>query len=77
MDECLSLAGKLDGRRGVKRPLTKGCRVKNNNGNKISCFYANARSLRKKFEVLRAYVSQEKPDIIFYNGGMGENFCTE
>ena len=28
-------------------------------------FYANARSLRNKFEELRAYVSQEKQDIIF------------
>ena len=60
-----SVAGKPDGRRGIKRPLTKGRKVKHNNGNKISCFYANARSLRNKFEELRGYVSQEKPDINF------------
>ena len=59
------MAGKLDGRRGIKRLLTKGYKVKHNNGNKIACFYANARSLRNKFEELRAYVSQDKPDIIF------------
>ena len=65
MDECLSLAGKLEDRRGVKRPLAKGGQFNQNNGNKISCFYTNARSLRNKFSELRAYVSQEKPNIIF------------
>ena len=59
MNECLSLAGKLDGRNDIKRPLTKGCKVNNNNnGNRISCFYTNARSLRNKFSELKAYFSQ-------------------
>ena len=33
-----SLAGKLDGRRGVKRPLTKGCQFNQTNGNIILVF---------------------------------------
>ena len=60
-----SLVGKLDVRRGVKRLLTKGCQFNQNIGNKISCFYSNSRSLRNKFEELRAYDSQEKPNRIF------------
>ena len=49
-----SVAGKLDGRRGIKRLLTKGYKVKHNNGNKIACFYANARRLREKVECKEA-----------------------
>ena len=72
-----NMAGKLDGRRGVKRPLTKGCQFNHNNRSKISCFYTNARSFRNKYAELNAYVSLDKLDIIFYNGDMGKNFCTE
>ena len=71
-----SLAGKLDGRRGAKRPLTKGCQFNHDNGNKISCFYTNARGLRNKFAELKAYVSQEKTDRIFITE-TGQNFSTE
>ena len=49
------MIGKVDGGRGVKRPLTEGCMGKLI-GNEIS-FYVNARSLRNKFEEVRAYVS--------------------
>ena len=59
-----SLVGTLEDRSGVKRPLTKGSQLKQNNVNKIPCFYTNARSLRNTFAELNTYVSQEKPDII-------------
>ena len=36
-----------------------------NNGNKIPCFYTNARTLRNKFAELKPYINQEKPNIIF------------
>ena len=38
-----SVAGKLDGRRGAKKPLTEGCKVKLNIGDKVSCFYENTK----------------------------------
>ena len=60
-----SLPRKLDGKRSVKRLLIKGCLFNHDNGNKISCLYANAKSLRNKFAEIKVYVSLEKPDIIF------------
>ena len=54
------MARKIDGRRGIKRLLTKRCKAKPNNGNKISYFYGNGRSLRNKFKELRTYVSKKK-----------------
>ena len=60
-----SLAGKLEDRRGVERPLKNACQRDKDIGKKISCFYINARSLRNKFLELQSYVSLENPDIIF------------
>ena len=61
MDERLILEKPdIDGTRGVERPLAKGCHLNHNNGNKMSCFYTNARSIRNKFAELKSYVSLEK-----------------
>ena len=60
-----SLAGKLEGRRGVEKPLRNGCQLDHDNGKKLSCFYMNAKSLRNKFLELQSYVSLEKSDLIF------------
>ena len=74
-----SLAGKLNSRRCVKRPLTKGCQFNQYNVNKISCFYTNARSLNNKFVELRAFMSVKsgKTRYNFCNREMGRCFCTE
>ena len=66
MDGCLSLAGKLEGRRDIESPLMKGCQF----------IHDNARSIRNKFVELKSYVNLEKPDIIFVTK-TGKNFCTE
>ena len=72
----MHLAGKLEGRRDVEKPLKKGCQIDHDNRKKISCFYVNARSIRNNFVELKSYVSLEKPNIIFITD-MGKNFCIE
>ena len=61
MDECLSLEKPdIDDTRGVESPIAKGCQLNHNNGNKISCFCTNARSIKNKFAELKSYVRLEK-----------------
>ena len=49
-----SLAGKLNGRRGVDRPLVKRRNFNHENGNKISSFYINVRSIRNRYIELKS-----------------------
>ena len=60
-----SLAGKLEGRRGVGRSITKGLQFNHDKGKMKSCSYINARSIRNKFLELKSNASLEKFDIIF------------
>ena len=55
-----SMVRKLDGRRGIKKPLTKKYKFNHDNGYKISCIYINARSIKNKFEELKPYVNLKK-----------------
>ena len=55
----MSLAGKLDCRRGLKRLVTKGCQFVHDNRKKKCNFYVNGRSIRIKFVKIKAYVNLE------------------